>query len=704
MPRSPWMNGAARSALALGLLFTTDCMLTPNDGQPVARASDAIGFMGFHYYAGKTIRVEAYDFSARAWRLVTTAVSSESPTTVGDGPLYAWSANQVLGANFWEAGSAGRGRRARVRSFGEVDGLGNVELISVTPDWGSCFNSLEPITRAGFYETCRSPNSPEAEVLTTDYVPPVWGVADLHTHPASHRAFQGAGMFWGSPGLTLSSRIEIDMPACRPDTHAAGDDLVGTPMRQAVMAQLDGLTGAAHVHGGSPDFESWPHALSAAHQQMHITAIRRAYEGGVRLIFASATDNQTLSMLWHRNYDFFGNPRPAFDPTYDYESARRQIAFLRDMAGRNVSWMRIVETPEQAREAIRSGRLAIVLSLELDTLNVDQIRTLRTLGVRHVIPVHFADNEFGGTAVYGATDPTSSDNVFNTANWFLNGRFFSVVGDPLIRYRLGRPQKLHYHANDFLKGGAVEPVAISDAEYATLGYAGVSGGHRNARRANLGSIRQLMRLGLMIDVSHMSQLTTEDVLGEAVVRSYPIMSSHTGLRADGILGNDERALLESQASTIRRLGGVIGIGTATRSEGAGALAAWVRDYSRMRALLGGRGIALGTDLNGLQPQLASTTVASRYPIDVASRRAPTWASSTARPLSQYRLGRRAFDGNRDGLAHYGMLPELFQALESVPAEARTERLSGTEVVDSLFRSAEDVLQYWEAVESAAARF
>ncbi|HET9934014.1 MAG TPA: membrane dipeptidase, partial [Polyangiaceae bacterium] len=307
----------------------------------------------------------------------------------------------------------------------------------------------------------------------------------------------------------------------------------------------------------------------------------------------------------------------------------------------------------------------------------------------------------GGTAIYGAS---SGDNVFNTANWFLNGSFFTPVGDPLITYRLGRPQKLHYHANDFLKGGAVEPVSISDAEYAALGYASMLGGHRNARGASLIQIRELMRLGLMIDVAHMSQETTDDVLVEATRGSgYPIMDSHTGVRADGVVSSDERSLLESQARIIAGLGGVLGIGTATRSDGAAALTSWVRDYSRMRALLGGRGVALGTDLNGLQSQLVSTTVPSRYPIDVAVRRAPAWVISTVPALSQYRLGRRSFEGNRDGIAHYGMLPELFQAVETVSADASSGRLAGTEVVDSLFRSAEDVLRYWEAVQSAAAR-
>jgi hypothetical protein len=249
-------------------------------------------------------------------------------------------------------------------------------------------------------------------------------------------------------------------------------------------------------------------------------------------MFASATDNQTLSMLWHRNYDFYGNPRPAFDPSYDYESARRQIAFLRELAGRNTTWMQIVETPAQARTVMNAGKLAVVLSVELDTLTVAQITQLRVLGVRHVIPVHFADNGFGGPALYAtsATGP-EDENIFNTANRFLTGRFYSVVGDTNLSYRLGRPKVLHAHTNDFIKGGAVEPIAISDGEYAALAYAGVRGGHRNARRAQLGPIRQLMRLGLMLDVAHMSQATKGRALEGLLCDALHVRAERTHLCA-----------------------------------------------------------------------------------------------------------------------------------------------------------------------------
>ena len=58
------------------------------------------------------------------------------------------------------------------------------------------------------------------------------------------------------------------------------------------------------------------------------------------------------------------------------------------------------------------------------------------------------------------------------------------------------------------------------------------------------------------------------------------------------------------------------------------------------------------------------------------------------PLTRCKIGpRRDFDINIDGMAHYGMLPDLLQDL----------RNAGMEPADfgPLFRSAEDYVQMWE---------
>jgi len=133
---------------------------------------------------------------------------------------------------------------------------------------------------------------------------PLWGFADLHAHPASHLAFGAErnpdgsfefGIFWGKPGLRWD-RVNLaeDLPPCDADSHTVIDD--GGPVRkgvrQRVLRHLDAMTpDRLHQPAGCPAFSGWPHARSLMHQQMHVAWIRRAWEGGLRLMIACATDN-----------------------------------------------------------------------------------------------------------------------------------------------------------------------------------------------------------------------------------------------------------------------------------------------------------------------------------------------------------------------------------------------------------------------------
>jgi hypothetical protein len=58
-------------------------------------------------------------------------------------------------------------------------------------------------------------------------------------------------------------------------------------------------------------------------------------------------------------------------------------------------------------------------------------------------------------------------------------------------------------------------------------------------------------------------------------------------------------------------------------------------------------------------------------------------------LEPYRIGQRTYDFNKDGLAHYGLLPDLLQDLTNIGDE---------QDVRTLFRSAEGFIRMWEKVE------
>lgn len=437
------------------------------------------------------------------------------------------------------------------------------------------------------------------------------------------------------------------------------------------------------------------------HQQMHITWVRRAYEGGLRLMIASVTDSEVLAMLWHR---YHSAPRPSHNANYDYESARKQLRFIHEQVAANTRWMAIVTTPAQARRAIEQNKLAVILSLEMDSLTIEQMVSLKDeFGVRHVTPIHLVNNSFGGVAVY--------NDAFNTSNHFVNGHFYQVEGAPSVRFKLARPTYLNYiHGNpfesggDLFKHGAILPSHIGDAEYHALHYPD-DRGHRNIAGIDFGRLHMLMVHGFMLDLAHMSEHAQEQTLRMVEQFRYPVMNSHTGLRVDGsVPQGSERDMPRAFAQRIAALGGVVGLGT-SRDDAVSEddpVATWIGHYQDALNAMGGRGVALGTDMNGFAPQIpfARSAASVTYPIDLGIRLSSTEARPSLVSLGRHRLGTREFDFQRDGIAHYGMLPDFLQAVHT---HLRASRRDADGLLRSMFNTAEDTIAMWERLEEATHR-
>lgn len=514
----------------------------------------------------------------------------------------------------------------------------------------------------------------------------LWGFADLHAHLASFLGFGSDpngnnGLFWGNPGLNLSDsssaeKIASYLPQCTNDTHNGYDpDPVRSGTRKTIIQKLDG-TLPQWPHGpttqtattGQPTFDFWPAALSLEHQQMYVTEIRRAYDGGLRLLFASATDNELIHDLWNTGINILpGNTVPTPTGTYDYETAKKQLAFIQSFAAANSSWMQIVTSAADARKVIRRNKLAVVLSLELDSLWGDQILDLASqFGVRHVIPVHLSDNTIGGSAVY--------DDLWNSNSFFLTGNFFRVRTNKCVNFSLGYPTHLTQGPL-----GAIEPAPIDRVWFASLGYPTdvTLGGHENDRGLNMNEFMRLMNAGLLLDVVHMGEKSADGALYLGEHYGYPLMDSHTGLRNDQNCSNldagpdartivNERSIPYSQVTRISKLGGVLGLGTTPRNTG-DDVAKWVIDYDQALGLMGGKGVALGTDTNGLSPQIYNNfyMLPTCYPVKIQASFNDSPAD-VPQALPQFTLLSKTFDFAKDGLAHYGMLPDFFQAVNDHP--------------------------------------
>jgi microsomal dipeptidase-like Zn-dependent dipeptidase len=250
-------------------------------------------------------------------------------------------------------------------------------------------------------------------------------------------------------------------------------------------------------------------------------------------------------------------------------------------------------------------------------------------------------------------------------------------------------------------------------------------------------VRNLMRRGVLIDLEHMSDRSTERTVELAQANCadlargrtcYPLLTSHSwprdlkrrlregeevGFVRPGQVIDSTTELQKSRATlaAIRDLGGVVGVitnqGRLYRDEdGASEIAddCPTSSESVARALayaveqMGGRGgVGFGTDFNGFAgqpgPRFGKHACGDRGTSDRRAELSYPFADYWGESTPCTRAGDRDFDFNRDGLAHYGLLPDLIADLS---------RVGGSDdAIDALFSSARAYVEMWDRAESLA---
>jgi microsomal dipeptidase-like Zn-dependent dipeptidase len=415
----------------------------------------------------------------------------------------------------------------------------------------------------------------------------VWGFADLHAHPAIELAFNER-LVWG----TAIDDAPVDasqlpaIQACPVETH---DKSATSPIDRAVGGQvfppISALGGFAHGPVGSVDYRptsSWPNARDVIHQQMNVASIRRAYESGLRLMFASTTDDQAIAAL------LLGpNVANAFVPDAhaDYASARKQLDLIVKIVERNSAWMEIAKTPDDARRIIGvEKKLAIVLSVEMNGLSLTDVEQLRAdYGVQHIVPIHVIDNDVGGTAANGGLFNTSTAAMSSLLNptrapWHYMDLEATVdwgrsVDWPLHVETLS-PAPFYASLGEVPYGTyasvCYEPLAACAGSTA-VGSSFVLFGQRNQHGIyDSARIQRFITEKMFVDLSHMGARAIDDTL--AIASGYPLMASHGDVAhlCDGAstpcfdvqrTPMTERQPDVQQALTIIQKGGVLGFGT-----------------------------------------------------------------------------------------------------------------------------------------------
>jgi microsomal dipeptidase-like Zn-dependent dipeptidase len=468
---------------------------------------------------------------------------------------------------------------------------------------------------------CKDPHGPapcaiiDPVIIVDGGVPDgaVVGFADLHAHPATQLAF-GGRLIWGS-AIDKADVNASELPRIAPCPVETHNHDANSPVDRTVGGEVfpKVATLAGFPHGppsgvlGSHQIDTWPNARDIIHQQMNVAAIRRAYEGGLRLMFAATTDDQVFAALL-AGPNFVNGFVP--DKEADYRSARRQLDLIEQIVEQNSNWMDIADSPQRARAIIGAGKLALVLSLEMNGLTQADVDSLvNDYHVAHIIPIHLIDNSVGGTAANGS--------LFNAASAAVSQiyradqapmRFMDVDASDQYKPSLGLPQELgslslpvYVGLNDlpypWYRQLCYEPLGFCDGPTATA-TPFIQFGQVNARglcstldecnrplaeRDGARSMLHFMQGKMMIDVSHMSAAAVDDTLQLANAQAgapYTLIASHgdiahlcngfDGGAADG--GGTgcvdetrapvtERSLDSNAARAVTSHQGVLGLGT-----------------------------------------------------------------------------------------------------------------------------------------------
>lgn len=462
---------------------------------------------------------------------------------------------------------------------------------------------------------------------------PLWGIADIHAHFTANKGF-GGHIFWGSSYGSLSEAL-----APCPDIHWTAE----------VM----------HGKYGYPDFDTWPDFTTLSHQQAHVEWIKRAYQGGLRLVSCLCVNSEFMPRILHEKLGF-KSPLPYDDKSVTEAQIAELQALVDWVAQFDGGWMQIAYTPEQARDIVRADKLAVIIGIEVEAIGnwhtpaelrdaaqqagitereliSRELDRLYGLGVRQITPIHIINNPFGGAAVYNI--------LFQTPNELFTGKTMDIEDgwESGIRYRIdyddpteSRLADLGLQLFGFQGSSTANPKSTFRQHLRKLR------SHRNALGLTdygVILIEEMIKRGMLIDLDHMSDKSRDKTLEIAVKMRYPVIFTHTRFRellysadipfneetGQEVYGIDNAESLTAEGQSrpsdlqrVRELGGIIapilsqtdildfdgpnGIRPSARTtvdnDCSGSSKSWAQAYLYAVQVMGGTGVALGSDVNG----------------------------------------------------------------------------------------------------------
>ncbi|MGW0412344.1 galactose-binding domain-containing protein [Streptomyces collinus] len=489
----------------------------------------------------------------------------------------------------------------------------------------------------------------------TDAQGRVRGFVDAHDHIFANEGF-GGRLICGKPFSRAGVADALkDCPEHYPDGSLAVFDFI-----------TKGGDGR-HDPVGWPTFKDWPAHDSLTHQQNYYAWVERAWRGGQRVLVNDLVTNGVICSVYFfkdRGCDEMTAIRLQARLTYDLQDYVDAM-----YGGPGKGWFRIVTDSEQARQVVEQGKLAVVLGVETSEpfgckqiLDVPQcsrhdidagLDELYGLGVRSMFLCHKFDNALCGVRFDSGTLGTA----INVGQFLSTGTFWKTekCAGPQHDNPIGNATAAGAEAK--LPAGVAVPAYSADAQCNTRGL------------TDLGeyAVRGMMKRHMMLEIDHMSVKAVGRALDILDTESYPgVISSHSWMDMNW-------------TERVYGLGGFI----AQYMNGSEGFTAEARRTKALRDKYG-VGYGFGTDMNGVGgwpgPRGADTANPVEYPfrsVDGGSL------------IDRQTTGRRTWDLNTDGAAHYGLVPDWIEDIR---------RVGGQDVVDDLFRGAESYLGTWGATE------
>ena len=553
----------------------------------------------------------------------------------------------------------------RVRN-GELYFTSGLDLLSLNKETTLNFVELEGC--ADFPEVAVNAYG-DRDALKGSVDLPVRGYIDAHTHISSYE-FMGGKFMAGEPFHRFGVEEALKDSA---DLHGKNGslDLIGN------LYTFNDINNRYDTRGW-PDFPWWPNHQQMSHSGYYYKWMERAYLSGLRIMVTNLVENEVLCWAQSRI-----NPASWINPNSCnvMDSIRLQAQRLRELeeyvdaqaGGPGKGFFHIVTTPQEARETIAEGRMAVVLGIEAsETFNCGlndyctretieaQLQEVYDLGVRSLYPTHKFDNQLAGSVV--------ESGFINIGQLLSTGRFFET--EECAAHTHGKPM-----TSGFPLIGDIPVIReILDAVHLNPEY-DESRPHCNQHGLSpLGSylVNRMIDLKMMVELDHMSDATATAVMDIAEARGYGgVLSTHSWmLNAPGgaVHRNTER-LIEAggfvapynsdAADTVRRVDRYLDI---------------LADTEYLN------GVGIGTDMSGLGGQPGPRSDVATNPLLYP------FISEFGIEFNRQVSGNRTFDFNQDGMAHYGMLADFIEDLR---------QQAPTRTYEAVMTSAEAYLQTWE---------